>query len=103
MGRGDPLGSDDAVTPVADQSESHEQGAEHAELHEQPGHEQLVGVLCADDRRDGLQQWPEEDEVQDRLRRVHHGPDRVAERAPDGPPEHGEEVSMRRMVVFPAP
>ena len=46
-GRGDPLGLDDALAPLADQAEAGEEGPEQAELHEQAGDQEGVGVLGA--------------------------------------------------------
>ena len=43
----DPLALDDAGPVLGDQPEADEQRAEDAELHEDPGHEQLVGVARA--------------------------------------------------------
>src|SRR3954451_9626562 len=71
-GRGAGLALDDAGPVLGDQAEADEERPEDAELHQDPGHEDLVGVPRPELARDRLQQGTEQHDVEDRLHHHDH-------------------------------
>ena len=84
---------------LRDDAEADERAAEHPELHEDAGHEQLqAGGLRPERRRDLREHRPEEQQVEDRLQQAEDQRHRHAQRLPHLAPVDQQDVAEQAHV-----